>query len=163
MLLKFKHNLDEFTSVVSEFVKEIRRALELQVFDRVGFRIIYFLETKTWEDANALLMETQLVKIPSQPCFSFAARAVSVEPIMLFTGDEVAARVRIASRKRRIDFDPPPELNIESIHRDSFGVLFDIDYYTVVRVGVSQMEFTEWIHTVHRHIRRDATKFLERS
>lgn len=159
-----KQNLVEFQSIVSTFLAITAEMLDIEQFARVGFRLIYCHETATREAADELMTHLNLIRVPEGQYFGLQKKTISPALTIKFTGEEVGATVRINSQTQVIDFVPAPGFfEMEAINKQSHRVLFDVDYFTVATVDVSQMNFTEWISQIYHLIKRDSNQFLKGS
>jgi hypothetical protein len=62
---------------------------------------------------------------------------------------------------RKIDFEASlPIEGIKPIHLEKHILIFDLDYYTVAKVSVGQLNVKEWLSQNYRVLRRDSGNFL---
>jgi hypothetical protein len=155
-----KPNLEEFTEVVSQFLRIFLQVIDVQTFDRIGFRTRHFFETKTQEEAETLVNDLNLIWTPKGTIFSIEPKRVAAEAIMVLEGDELGARIHIASQKGAIDLTPAPGVPIEPIHLEKFGIVYDVDYFSLAKVSSEQIDFSDWIRNVYHLIKRDSNKVL---
>ena len=159
-----KSNLKEFSEMVSEFFGFIIKILELNSFERIGFRLMSVKQMKILEEALKITCGLALLNIPEEKAFGFDRKDVSPEIILLLEGEECGARVRIVGQQTSLQLTAPPGVFEEPIKKTNFRVMYDIDYFTKKQVEVPQINFSEWIQNAYRVIKRDSDYFLrERS
>jgi hypothetical protein len=100
-----RENLDKFRAVVAAYMEVLQSVLQsvlqLQVFERIGSRLQYFMQTKTPEDAEDLMKGRDLVRIPEGTYFSIEPKKIATEGTVSLTGDNVGSRIKPATRKNR--------------------------------------------------------------
>lgn len=157
-----KENLHEFCDVVAEFVDVVQSVLALDTFSRIGFRLSYFCKKSSLDEAARFVKDTNMVRVPDGPVFSLEPESVNAEVILVFKGANIGARVQINAATKVFEFTPPLGAPMKKIRDESHGVIYDVDYFTVVEVGSAQIDFKEWIREAHHRIRRDSASFLAR-
>lgn len=158
-----KTNLDDFQNIVSTFMAKVLGILEIAELSRVGFRLIYYHEVNSREAANELVARMKLFQIPEGQFFGFKHKTVVPELTLRFMGEEVGATVKVGSATLTFDFVPPPGIpELQPVKKVSHRVIFDVDYFTIAKVNVSQMNFDEWIPQIYNLVKKDSNQFLKR-
>jgi hypothetical protein len=157
-------NLKEFGEFTEEFVRLVTHELQVEDYSRVGLRFTYFLLFKTKESAAAALLNSGLLRLPAGKHFSIDGKVTFPKAAFRWEGESLGALVRLEAEGRKLDFDPPMGVKeLPSVHEEKFGIVLDIDYYTIASTGVGQLHIGEWISQVSHLVRRDSKAFLGES
>jgi len=155
-----KGNLDELKKVAANFFTRLCELMNIQYFNRVGFRLIFFLSKDSFAESKDLVNQAALVQLPAGRALGLDMEGAWTETAVLLASEDLGARIRLAPRTRNLDVTPPLGFGLERIKREEHGVLFDVDYYTMSLVDIAQIEFQDWISNAYHLIKRDSEKFL---
>jgi len=153
--------LSRFGSTLTQLVLE-----ELGVKDitRVGLRLIYFREYPNREQASAAVQATKRLNVPSERIFNTTSAPLFPEVSFRYDGRGVGTTVRFRAEARKVDFDPPFEFAIlrvlEPVHKEVFGVSFDVDLFTLSPMSAGELNVVEWIDQAVHVVNRDTPVFL---
>ena len=154
-------NLDKFIERSDSFTKLVSKTLEILFFNRIGFRLIY---TKAFSDkllaANAVT-STKNIHVPEGRHFNINGKVFLPGYSIVWEGESAGIRISLKAQDRKIDFEAPPSVaEIESIHLEKHELLYDVDYYTLGKVAIDQLNLKDWIQQIYHLIRRDSNYFL---
>jgi hypothetical protein len=156
-------SLTSFAELTSEFMGLVSRSLEIQNYSRVGFRLIYFKEYPGKAEASEAMLSAGLLNIPPAPNFGVNGAPLFPEFTCRWEATGEGVTVRLKTEGKTFDFSPPiGTTELEPMHKDYFGVSFDIDYYTIGIVSISQLNITEWIPQLLHRVRRGSEVFFRR-
>jgi hypothetical protein len=157
-------SLDEFRNDGRQFIAAIVQELKIRLFNRVGFRSVYFREYASREEAAADFLSLDLLRVPDRKVFEVSDQAISPQYVVRWESEAKGFLLQVRGEARKLDFDPPPEVanEIEPIHREKNGITLDFDYYTAAPVEPAQIDSAEWVkHGIHL-INRDTKYLFER-
>lgn len=138
-----------------------RERLELTDLTRIGFRIMFFREYPTREEASKDLMSIGLLNAPKGKFFNIDGKMRDGGFNYRFEDDELGALISFRVYQRKIELTPPPGTpEIKPISVEKSGILFDVDYYTRSQVAANGFSPKPWVEQVHHMIRRDSKAFL---
>lgn len=153
--------LDKFKNFSDHLCSAVSKEMEIEVFERVGFRIQYFLVCKDQENALSAFLNMNLLRPPNEKVFGIEGNVKEGGLNIRIEDEEIGTIVRIQVIKRKIHFNAPIEVpELESVEVEEWGVTFDVDYYTVRPIMVSQFKVRDWIEHTHRLVRRDSSAFI---
>ncbi len=154
-------SLDDFGKDAKLFMAAVVQTLRIDVLKRIGFRLVYFREYNSKQEAASMFFSLGLLKVPENRRFEVSETPLLPQYLVRWESDAKGVLLQVRAEGRKLDFDPPPEAAqyIKPVHIEKDGVTFDIDYYTIASVEPSQVDIAEWIkHAVHL-INRDS-KFV---
>lgn len=148
-------SLERFAQHCKTFFNSATIHLDVRVFTRVGFRVIFRKDFGELDEAKAALGSLNLIRPPAgEP---FGASADLQEVLLRWEGEQVGAVLRLKAESGKIDVVLPPELEAEKseFHKSIKGLVLDVDYYTVAPVERSQLDAATWILRSLRTIRKN--------
>jgi hypothetical protein len=155
-------SLEAFGAMASQFLRIVAKALETTHYTRVGLRQMFF---KQFEDdrsaADAVLASGRLVP-PSKAPFGVGGSPLQPQYVLRWEGDTLGVRADVRAEGRVLDFIPPGHIRqLQPVHVETQGVVYDVDLYTVVAsVGIDQLDVREWVRNAVHVLRRDTDEFL---
>lgn len=134
--------------------------LNVNVFTRIGLRLIYHKLFDAAADAAAAIGSFRLTKATNEPRFG-ASPNIS-EFMARWQGKELGATMRLFLEDGSITAHFPIELGMSerSVHKEFHHLGLDIDYYTVGTVEGDQWDAATWIPQSARIIKRETDKVL---
>ena len=159
--LKPSLSLNEFMEKAENFIKLVIQTLKITNFIRVGFRLVYIKSfSDKFEAANSLL-STKMLLVPSGRLFGIEGKVVLPRYAIVCEGDSAATRVLLEVRDKKVDFDPPPNIEeLSPVHLEKYELLYDVDYYTLSKVSIGQLNMKEWLSQIYHLVKRDSKYFL---
>jgi hypothetical protein len=148
-------SLEKFAAHCKMFFDSVTIHLDVRVFTRVGFRILFRKDFKDLDEAKASLDSLKLVNL--LPEERFGAAPEPHEIFLRWEGAQVGATLRLKAESGKIDVVLPPELEADKpdIHKSFNGLVLDVDYYTVAPVERSQFDAAAWILRSVRTVRKN--------
>jgi hypothetical protein len=148
-------SLEKFAMHCKKFFNSAATHLEIRVFTRVGFRVVFRKDFSELEEAKAALVSLKIVNLPSEE--RFGASAEPHEMLLRWEGSQIGAVLRLKAESGKIDVVLPPELEAEKseFHKSINGLTLDVDYYTAAPVERSQLDAEVWIPRSLRTIRKN--------
>lgn len=159
--LKPSSSLKLFKEKADAFIKLLTEFLDIRGFVRIGFRTIFI---KTFEDkvraAEALLL-TNLLSVPTKRPLDDNARILLPHYSVTFETDSLGVRISMEARDKMIDFEGPLDIEeLPSKHVEKHELVYDVDYYTLVRATIGQLNVKEWITQSYSLIKKNSNNFL---
>lgn len=154
-------DLADFIDKAAYFVGATTARLVIHEYSRVGLRLLYRRTYADKESATSGLLESKLLNLSEGPHFGIKGFFSFPEFAIRWEGESVGVALRLRAEGRKIDFDPPMEApELQPIHEEKFGLLYDIDYFTNGTLTVGQFRTQDWIKNALHLVRRDSRKFL---
>ena len=155
-------SLAAFAEQFEHFASVCKHHLRIGEFSRVGLRHILTRKYESKELASAAFLGFGLIRAP-QPCFGVTNRPIFPAYSLRWEDEGKGCLVNCRVEERKFQLEVPfgweseaPTDKIEPM------ITLDIDYYSMGRIGVDQMRFTDWIKQAVHIVRRDSSTFLER-
>ena len=153
--------LKGFLENAKQFIDIVVNCLELDMIERLGFRIIYALPSSDKSAASNVIADANIMNIPKGKCFNIEGQPLLPEYSIVWEGNSLGARIKILAQEKEINLDVNPAIKeIDSYHEKISEVLLDIDYYTLKPILTGQLDVNEWISQAYHVIKRDAHVFL---
>lgn len=153
--------LDEFYEVIDVFIGFVVGTLEIENFNRIGFRIGFIKKYESLQEAIASFIDLGLLDVPEGKQFGIDGSIVSPSYQVGWEGDELGVTVRVNVVTEKVDFDVSPGLrDIKSVHYEDYTLVYDVDYHTTASTSVGQLKPLEWAKSIMRVVRRDAANYL---
>ena len=159
--LKPSSSLSEFTTRTDKFIKIISNTLKIREYSRLGFRLIYVKKYTDKESAAKALLDLKLFKYPTSKCFNIDGKLLQPRYGYNYEDDSSSVRIAIEARETKVDVDSHPGIEeLSPLHLVKHELVYDIDYSTVGKVYIGQLDVKEWISQVYHLIKRDSNKIL---
>jgi hypothetical protein len=153
--------LDSFRGIAKQFLLLVTEKLEINTYNRIGFRTIFFHEMKDRETASRAFFRSKLMTVPASQ-FGTKGQPLMPEYAVRWEGDTLGTTVRIKVEGRELEFEPAPQFkDLPPIKKSTVGVAIDLDYYSVLPVPRGKVDADEWISTGFRVMKRDIQPYLE--
>jgi hypothetical protein len=151
-------SLKDFISASDVFAGIVSKFLEIKVFTRIGFRLVFLKEFASKSGAADMLLDSGLIKVPQGKIMNIESHVTLPQISYSLEGDNYSARILLQAREKKIDFEAPPEVKeLESVHVVKNELLFDLDYSTTKNVSIGQLDIKEWLSQAYHVIRRDSS------
>lgn len=161
MDLKPTSNLDDFMERADKFIKLVIQNLEIINFTRVGFRLVYVKAFPDSLQAANSLISTKMISVPHGKQFNIQGRISLPKYSIVLESDSAAARIALEVMDKKIDFDPPPNIEeLKSAHLETHELVYDLDYYIPSKVSTGQLNVKEWLSQTYHLVKRDSKSFL---
>jgi len=156
-------SLQQFSENAEWFFGLLHEQLEIGAYTRLGFRAIFKNQTKSHPEAVELFKRAKLLRMPGQRVFGTGEAASDLTYSARFQSETLGAHVRIGTETLHVEFEPPhgAEDILEPVKRETYSLVYDVDYYTLAIVDVAQLSLREWLKQAIHAIRRDSAEFLE--
>ncbi len=147
-----ERNLEEFSQYCKRYFDAVFDFLEINMFTRIGLRVIFRKEFSNVEDAKALLTSLKLTTLEKTRRFGAAEHPEEI--LLRWQSEQIGAMVRLRATTGIVNFVLPPELEEQKaeIHKVVHALLVDVDYYTVAPVERAQWDACAWIPPAARTI-----------
>jgi hypothetical protein len=153
--------LEDYTALCRNVLTAAVDILDIKLFSRIGLRIIYQRKFGSSEEAAGALLGTGIMKVPEGKHFGIEGPPKLPHYAIRLDGDNLGIQVNFRTQDRKIKIDAPMgETAFESVEKDIFELVYDIDYFTIGTVDVGQFRASDWIPNAIRLIRRDSKVFL---
>src|SRR5207253_7840645 len=126
---------------------------------RVGFRLVYFKEFKDKPEAASTFFSLRLINVPEGKKFEVDQKPVDPQYSLRWESEKKGVLLACRAETRVVDIEPPPEAArvMSPVHKETSGIVFDTDYYTVAPVEAGQFDTAEWIKHALHVIARDSS------
>ena len=152
----------EMGELANHLVAACVEKLNLSDFTRLGLRTIYGREYETEAAAAKEMLELKLLRVPERAPFVAEATVSTPEYAIRCENKATGALVRIKSESQIIRAEFPFAWAGELLTtKEESGLVFDVDYYTRLEVGVGQLNPAEWLAQSLRIVRRGSRDLLE--
>lgn len=159
--LKPSSNLNTFMERADIFIGTIIPILEMAYFTRIGFRLIFTKDFPDRVTAANYLLSAQMLLVPEGRKFSIEGKILLPRFAFLWEGEATASRIALEVRDKKVDFDAHPSVEeLSSIHLEKHEFVYDIDYYTLGKLTIGQLNTKEWLNQTYHLIKRDSNFFL---
>lgn len=159
--LKPSSSLKDFIEIADTFVKLIIKPLSIKDFTRIGFRPIFVKSFPDKDLAAKALLSTKMIFEPKGRHFNIEGKVRLPRFGIVLETDSTGVRIALEARDRKIDFDALPGVEeLKSLHMEKHELVYDVDYYTLAKVSVGQLDMKEWINQSYHLIKRDSRDFL---
>jgi hypothetical protein len=146
---------------IEQFIDITSEALEFDEFTRIGIRLYFVKDFEDLTKASEALLATRLLLYPEGPHFGIEGKPTQPAYVLRWEDGKKGVTIRMQVEKRLMEFNPPAEMTgIEAFRKEVDRLLFDLDYYTIAKVALSQLVIGDWITNALHVIRRDSDKFL---
>jgi hypothetical protein len=151
-------SVEEIFKEAREFIRLTTKELQITTYKRVGFRSIYFKEFKDKKEAAEAFFSLKLLRLPEGKKFEIDDTPISAQYLLRWESEKKGVMVHLRSETRVVDVEPSPEAErfMKPIHRETSGIVFDCDYYTVAPVEPGQLDPLEWMKHAMHIIARDS-------
>lgn len=156
-------NTETFAQLADLFIGLLCEVFEVSMFTRVGFRVKYWKEYPSLEDAAEAIQSLRLVNLPSGTHFGIENSPREHLYRVRYEGENVGVSLHL----RNIEMTAEIELSIEATWSEISPVKVkkvvievDLDYYTKKQTDIGQLSVQEWILNADHIIRRDIDIFL---
>lgn len=142
------------------FSESVCKHLEIDVFTRVGVRII---SRKRFDSLKSAKTALALLELPNlSPKRRFNSSESPIEVMFRWEDEQIGATIDLKSEKTEMKINAPQQLRegLPKVDSTTFGLTLDMDYYTVAPVEREQWEAHEWIATKARMMRKEADEIL---
>lgn len=154
-------SLNIFIEMTHEFITSTIQYLEISSLNRVGLRLIYEKDFPSKSEAANALFSTKMMSTPEGKHFNVQGKYSLPRYSLLWEGASTGVRILLEAQERKIDFESnPPIEGINPVHLEKHILVYDLDYYTIAKVSIGQLNVKEWISQNCRVLRRDAGIFL---
>lgn len=156
-------SLEQFFKDSKEFVRLTTHHMQILTFKRVGFRLLYFKEFKDKIDAAKAFFSLGLIRLPEGKKFEIEEQPLNPNYALRWESEKKGVMLSCRVETRTVDITPPPEAArvMKPIHKETSGVVLDIDYYTVAPVEPGQIDAHEWMKHAMHVIARDSRYLFE--
>jgi len=151
-------SLEEFFKDSREFIRVVTQELQVSTYKRVGFRLVYFKEFKSKEDAGAAFASLGLIRLPEGKKFEIQEPPMNYTYGLRWESEKKGVALSCRAETRVVDITPTYDVirYLEPVHKETSGVVVDTDYYTVAPVEPGQMDVFEWMKHGTHLIARDS-------
>jgi len=153
---------EEFLKKTADFFHIAIDMLEIDVFERLGYRIIYTQDFPSMKEAAAGFTEFKLLSLPQPSIFGVEEPPEVLGARVTWENDDVAFTLDVRTEKRntepQIPWEMKDQMNASGTERSLLVV--DVDRYTKKSVSRGQLSIEEWINNSHRNIKKSLSKGL---
>jgi hypothetical protein len=153
--------MSTFVQLADTFTGLVTQHLELDHYIRIGLRLFYFRAFPSREEASKAAVSIRILNPPEGRHFGIEPPYLLPECAFRLEGPSIGVTIRLRAEGRVVDFQPPMNARgLKPHHAEDWGVLFDVDYYTLANVTIGQFKAEDWINSAVHVIRRDSEAFL---
>ncbi len=154
-------SLNEFMEKADNFLKLVIQILQIKNLIRVGFRLVYIRDFNDKFEAADSLLSTKKLLVPSGRQFGIEGKVTLPRYALVLEGASTAVRVLLEVRDKKVDFDPPPNIEeLSPVHLEKHELVYDVDYYTLGKLSIGQLNIKEWLGQIYHLVKRDSKYFL---
>lgn len=154
-------NIDEDSDKKEKFFSLVTDNLNIGSYSRIGTRLAYHLNFENLDEANSVLLDSNLVRTPKEKLLGVEAVGVKPHYQLLVEDDDLGYSVRMSAQNKIMRFDLPLDAkNIENKEHQVSYLLLDVDLFTRKPVEVSSFNLKGWLEKVRRSTHRDLDKIL---
>jgi hypothetical protein len=151
---------DLFEKGAVNFYRIAVDVLEIELFDRLGFRTIWIKEFPSLAKAAEAFCEFNLLSVPDGNAFGIKESPVQMETRLIWEGDKVGAIMGLHAEKRRVDPQIPWEVRsrLKAASSEQYVLVLDVDYFTTMSLQRNQVDVGEWISSSRRVVQKALVK-----
>ena len=160
-----KTDFSEFLEILSSIYSAVLKHLKIEMFDRIGLRIIHVKEFKSMEDVAIALQLLPSISMNHKIIDDNAEKQVVPGLTLRIEDKNRGTFFKLHGLNRTFDIGIPPlflEKDEERLHytRTQFLLALDVDSYTKTPISASQFSIGDWVKQGHEAIKRDGAKFF---
>jgi hypothetical protein len=154
---------ERLAEVATHVLDQAIKSLHIADFSRVGLRAVFWMETKTIDNAVKKLAGTRLTCALEIPLLSKDANQTEIQYTTRFETAAAGIAVKIGTQTRQVNMDVPPNARrfFEPKKVEQHGTLVDFDYYTRGIVSAEQVRPRVWIDQALKTARRAFRGLME--
>ena len=154
-------DLSSFADLCSQFARLALETLEVPELSRVGLRHLFFREFENEAKASAAFASTGLLAIPPGPQFGIDAPLSHLQVAARWEDETLGATFNLKVEERTFNFEPPNQFpDIEPVHKETVGVVLDIDQFSTSVVSPGQFDADNWMKQARYALTRDTPAFF---
>ena len=157
-------SMDDFISATTTFFEIGIDLLKFQVFDRVGYRVIFSRDFSSMSDAAAAFGEWKVINTPADTVFGVKQAPTILDSKITWESEDLGILFGLRTEKRTVEARVPWEMRsqVQAKGSERFLLVVDVDRYTKKQLNREQLGISEYIGGSNRAIRKSLTKgFLE--
>jgi len=155
-------NLEEFKRLGAIFCEEVISRLEINVIDRIGFRIIFEKKFNNVDEAIVYIQGVVRAKPPKEKYFNIKGGLKEFEHTMRWEDESRGCLARIKTAQLKLNIETPKEFDeLSGVHAQRTVVVVDVDMYTLLPVPVGRFSAPALIEDWLRLMKRDLSEFLD--
>ncbi len=157
-------SLPEFFEILKVVFDLVTEKLQIEVFNRIGFRQVFVKPYSNIKKAVADLRTLPSIQIPPQILLGNENNYIAPGFSIRIEDGKKGKIFRLQAQNRRFEISIPPQFvseanDIPNVFTQSI-IVFDIDSYTQVQTTVGQLSIVDWFKQAHATIVKDAEKFF---
>jgi hypothetical protein len=153
--------VEDYIALCRDILAAAIDILGVKIYSRIGLRLIHHRRFRSSEEAADALLSTGIMKVPEGKHFGIEGPPKLPHYAIRLDGDNLAVQVNLHTQERKLKIDVPlGETALESVEKDIFELIYDVDYFTIGTVDIGQFRASDWIPNALRVIRRDSKVFL---
>ena len=156
-------NTETFAQLADLFIGLLCEVFEVSMFTRVGFRVKYWKEYPSLEDAAEAIQSLRLVNLPSGPHFGIENSPKEHQHLVRYEGEHVGIILKIGTIGLDVEVEMPVEAawsGLSGSKVKKMAIEVDLDYYTTKNTDIGQLSVKDWIMNADHIIKRDIDIFL---
>ena len=151
---------DQFEKETVNFCRIAVEVLEIEMFDRLGFRTIWIKYFSSRSKTTEAFREFGLLSVPDGNAFGIKEPPAQLETRLTWEGSNVGAILGLRTEKRRVDPQIPWEVRsqLKATSTEQCALVLDVDYFTTASLQRDQVDVREWINSSKMVVRKALAK-----
>lgn len=151
---------DQFEKGAVNFYRIAIDVLEVELFDRLGFRTIWIKSFPSMPKTTEAFSEFGLLSVPDGNAFGIKEAPNQLETRLTWEGDKVGAIIGLRTEKRRVEPQIPWEIRsrLKADSSEQCVLVLDVDYFTTTSLQRDQVDVKEWINSSRRVVQKALAK-----
>lgn len=152
----------EFQEKATEFFEVAIDLFKIDVFDRLGYRVIYGREYPSMKEASSAFGEFGLLSIPQPSPFGIAEQSSAMDARITWEDENVGATLGVRTERRNFQAVIPWEARdyIKTTNSQKSMLVIDVDRFTKKKLNRDQASLKEWIGTSEKFIKKSLERGL---
>jgi hypothetical protein len=150
----------DFQAKASEFFEIAVKMFKIDVFERLGYRVIHGREYPSMPEAISAFGGFELLSVPKSSPFGTAEQTAAMDTRMTWEDDDVGVTLAVRTELRTFQAVLPWEVRdyITASSSKKNMLVVDVDRFTKKKLNRDQASAHEWIGASDRFIRKSLTR-----
>jgi len=154
----------EFEKLARSFFEIVVEGLEIELFDRLGFRTIWIKQYQSTTEATNAFRDLGLLSEPAGESFGIKTPPIALDVKVTWEDERTGTTIGCRVEKRKVDPKIPWEFRsrIQATSSERCFLVLDVDYYTTAKLQRDQVDAGEWVGSSFRFVKKAVGKEILR-
>jgi len=153
-------NLNQFKAKTSKIIPIITTELEIKTFKRIGNRYRFILTVGSIEQGEKLIRKTGILNISEDKVSLFGKSMKNSNIVIIIENEYLNYRIELKTVERD-DKKIPKNLRINEAFNPKYGLLIDVDIFTVVDVKTEDFNPDDFIQKNYKVLENNLIDFVK--